>query len=326
MGRKKIKFSKSMKLYLLKQLKKVPGLNLNSLIHSRSLTCNYPKTQSIDKRNSNVNFITNHESDLTDLNRYMLEYFPSVEISDDESSLIDTSTKQSPTNTGNEEFSSSTSNSLVVPSSPTGDIREGEAGVLVMTNESSSIDTSTKQSPANTGNEEFSSSTSNSLVVPSSPTGDIREGEAGVLVMTNESSSIDTSTKQSPANTGNEEFSSSTSNSLVAPSSPTGDIREGEAGVVVVTFSIDPYKDFKRSMKTMLKADNAGKSQPSNQDNLNELLLCYLEQNNKSMHKHLLRAFNDITNEIIEHSHSHRYEQENLNGNEAAKGRERGHA
>ncbi|KAF3320977.1 transcription repressor OFP14 [Carex littledalei] len=275
MGRKKIKFSKSMKLYLLKQLKKVPGLNLNSLIHPRSLTCNYPKTQSIDKRNSNVNFITNHESNLADLNRYMSEYFPSMGISDNESSLIDTSTKQSPTNTGNEEFSSSTSNSLVVPSSPTGDIREGEAGVLVMTDETSSIDTLTKQSPANTGNEEFSSSTSNSLVVPSSPTGDIREGEAGVLV---------------------------------------------------VTFSIDPYKDFKRSMKTMLKADNAGTSQPSNQDNLNELLLCYLEQNNKSMHKHLLRAFNDITNEISEHSHSHRYEQENLNGKEAAKGRERGHA
>jgi uncharacterized protein (TIGR01568 family) len=201
----KIKIPKSIKLYLIRQLKRLPGLKLNSFMNTKQLTssCNYPRTQSMDKRIPDVHYITDHESDLADVDRYVWMYFPSLDFSSD-----------------------------------------------------------------------------------------------------TECSSTETSTQPSP--TIHADLSASTSNSLVATPS-TNDIKEGEAGVPVVTFSTDPYNEFKRSMMTMLEAYRACNSQPLDKEFLLELALCYFAENEKRMHKHILRACTDISMEIFQNSF--RYEQ-----------------
>lgn len=105
-----------------------------------------------------------------------------------------------------------------------------------------------------------------------------------------------------PSATNRAALSSSTSNSLVAPPLVTGNMKEGEAGVAVVTFSTDPYNEFKRSMMKMLEAYRAGSSQLSNQEFLVELVLCYLAENENCVHKHIIKASTDILMEIRESS------------------------
>ncbi|KAJ4768380.1 Transcription repressor OFP14 [Rhynchospora pubera] len=81
--------------------------------------------------------------------------------------------------------------------------------------------------------------------------------------------------------------------SMTSPST-TDDISEKEAGVGIVTFSVDPYEDFRSSIKNMVEAHHPDESQSLDWDFMKELLFCYLELNDQSMHKHVLGAFIDI--------------------------------
>lgn len=124
---KKIKIPKSIKLYMINQLKKLPGLKLNSIINPRRLTsaCKYPKTQSTSKR------------PIADRDRHIQEFFCSHYSSSDDgecsSSSTDTSSTSSPSETKHADLSSSTSNPFVAPSSATDNVREKEAVVPVVT-------------------------------------------------------------------------------------------------------------------------------------------------------------------------------------------------
>jgi uncharacterized protein (TIGR01568 family) len=82
--------------------------------------------------------------------------------------------------------------------------------------------------------------------------------------------------------------------SSVTSSPATDEISTSEIGVGIVTFSMDPYEDFKSSMQRMAGAHHEDASQPLDWDFMKELLFCYLELNDKSMHKHILRAFSEL--------------------------------
>ncbi|XP_072966717.1 transcription repressor OFP14-like [Typha angustifolia] len=72
-------------------------------------------------------------------------------------------------------------------------------------------------------------------------------------------------------------------------SSSTGD------GVAVMTLSKEPYEDFRRSMQEMVDARHVDKYCPLDWDFMEELLFCYLELNDKRVHKFILRAFVDLS-------------------------------
>ncbi|KAG6508692.1 transcription repressor OFP14-like [Zingiber officinale] len=66
-------------------------------------------------------------------------------------------------------------------------------------------------------------------------------------------------------------------------------------GVAVTTFSKDPYEDFRRSMQEMVEARHGVcTGQPLDWDFMEELLFCYLELNDRSVHKYILRAFTEL--------------------------------
>ncbi|XP_008775318.2 transcription repressor OFP14 [Phoenix dactylifera] len=65
-------------------------------------------------------------------------------------------------------------------------------------------------------------------------------------------------------------------------------------GVAVTTFTKDPYDDFRRSMQDMVEARHVDPRQPLDWDFMEELLFCYLELNDRSVHKYILRAFTDL--------------------------------
>ncbi|KAG0492143.1 hypothetical protein HPP92_005256 [Vanilla planifolia] len=82
------------------------------------------------------------------------------------------------------------------------------------------------------------------------------------------------------------------------PLSPESSCAAGEVpgcGVAVMTFSKEPYEDFRRSMKDMMDARHVGPKQPLDWDFMEELLFCYLELNDRSVHKYILKAFTDLT-------------------------------
>ncbi|KAG1367611.1 transcription repressor OFP14 [Cocos nucifera] len=66
-------------------------------------------------------------------------------------------------------------------------------------------------------------------------------------------------------------------------------------GVVVTTFSKDPYDDFRRSMQEMVDSRHVDPHQTLDWDFMEELLFCYLELNDRSVHKYILRAFTNMT-------------------------------
>lgn len=112
----------------------------------------------------------------------------------------------------------------------------------------------------------------------------------------NDNDSSSTSTFTKPNGRMHPDFSgNSTSVSSMTSASATDDISAKEAVVGIMIFSMNPYKDFMNSMKRMAEAHHADASQPLDWDFLEELLLCYLELNDKSIHKHVLRAFSDLT-------------------------------
>ncbi|EMS62207.1 hypothetical protein TRIUR3_09093 [Triticum urartu] len=75
----------------------------------------------------------------------------------------------------------------------------------------------------------------------------------------------------------------------------------GGCGVAVVTLSVAPYEDFRRSMREMadaharVEAARVG-TRPApavDWDFMEELLFCYLQLNDRAVHKDILRAFTD---------------------------------
>lgn len=64
-------------------------------------------------------------------------------------------------------------------------------------------------------------------------------------------------------------------------------------GVAVTTVSVDPYRDFRRSMEEIAEARHA-EAADLDWDFMEELLLCFLELNHGRVHKHILRAFADF--------------------------------
>jgi uncharacterized protein (TIGR01568 family) len=66
-------------------------------------------------------------------------------------------------------------------------------------------------------------------------------------------------------------------------------------GTAIVVFSMDPYTDFRRSMQNMIKMHHGSISQPLDWDFLEELLFYYLQLNDQTAHKHILKAFADLT-------------------------------
>ncbi|KAK3161164.1 hypothetical protein QOZ80_1BG0073110 [Eleusine coracana subsp. coracana] len=79
------------------------------------------------------------------------------------------------------------------------------------------------------------------------------------------------------------------------------DIKEAKPGeesgdsTAIVVFSLDPYTDFRRSMLNMIKMHHSSISQPLDWDFLEELLFYYLQLNDQAVHKHILKAFADLT-------------------------------
>ncbi|KAM3274958.1 hypothetical protein ACQJBY_043755 [Aegilops geniculata] len=75
----------------------------------------------------------------------------------------------------------------------------------------------------------------------------------------------------------------------------------GSGGVAVVTLSVAPYEDFRRSMREMadaharVEAARVGtRAAPAvDWDFMEELLFCYLQLNDRAVHRDILRAFTD---------------------------------
>ncbi|KAG1346267.1 transcription repressor OFP14 [Cocos nucifera] len=88
--------------------------------------------------------------------------------------------------------------------------------------------------------------------------------------------------------------SSSSSSSSYSRRSDAGPTVLGD-GVAVMTFSKDPYDDFRRSMQEMVEARHVDPRQPLDWEFMEELLFCYLELNDRSVHKYILKAFTDLT-------------------------------
>ena len=104
-----------------------------------------------------------------------------------------------------------------------------------------------------------------------------------------------------------------TSTSLVDETQPTAEtssssesvtedvIKEARPGeesgdnTAIVVFSMDPYADFRRSMQNMIKMHHGRVPQPLDWDFLEELLFYYLQLNDQAVHKHILKAFADLT-------------------------------
>ncbi|KAL6615481.1 hypothetical protein ACP70R_037751 [Stipagrostis hirtigluma subsp. patula] len=81
----------------------------------------------------------------------------------------------------------------------------------------------------------------------------------------------------------------------------TEDVKEArpdeESGIntAIVVFSMDPYMDFRRSMHNMIKMHHGHTSHPLDWDFLEDLLFYYLQLNDQAVHKHILKAFADLT-------------------------------
>ncbi|XP_074563058.1 transcription repressor OFP14-like [Curcuma longa] len=74
---------------------------------------------------------------------------------------------------------------------------------------------------------------------------------------------------------------------------PSEEEDEKSEGVAVTTVSVDPYRDFRRSIEEMVEARHA-EAADLDWDFMEELLLCYLELNHGRVHKHILMAFADL--------------------------------
>jgi uncharacterized protein (TIGR01568 family) len=68
------------------------------------------------------------------------------------------------------------------------------------------------------------------------------------------------------------------------------------AAVLVETYSSDPRAEFLESMAGMAAACGAeGMPEPEYREFMEELLSCYLDRNDRGVHRHVLAAFADLT-------------------------------
>lgn len=135
----------------------------------------------------------------------------------------------------------------------------------------------------NKDGDEFSSDSPNYDADP--PASMIRSSERFFVVSPGTSNSVLDEARPSAA------ASSSTSSYRWSDAGPA--IRRD--GVAVMTFSKDPCDDFRRSMQDMVEAHHVDPRQALDWDFMEELLFSYLELNDRSVHKYILRAFTDLT-------------------------------
>ncbi|KAG8051469.1 hypothetical protein GUJ93_ZPchr0001g30549 [Zizania palustris] len=69
---------------------------------------------------------------------------------------------------------------------------------------------------------------------------------------------------------------------------------ENDNSTAIMLFSMDPYADFRRSMQNLIEMHHGQESQPLDWDFLEELLFYYLQLNDQSAHKYILKAFADL--------------------------------
>jgi uncharacterized protein (TIGR01568 family) len=122
-----------------------------------------------------------------------------------------------------------------------------------------------------------------------SSSGSLVEEARSSLTVTSEnmgSSSSSSSTSVSTTSTLNDD------SATVASNDPK-QVRLPDDCIAVLTYSPSPYDDFRRSMQEMVeeKLQNNGKV---DWDFMEELLLCYLNLNEKTSHKFILSAFVDL--------------------------------
>ncbi|XP_066308295.1 transcription repressor OFP14-like [Miscanthus floridulus] len=83
--------------------------------------------------------------------------------------------------------------------------------------------------------------------------------------------------------------------SLVDDDAAAGEALRG-AAVLVETYSSDPRAEFLESMADMAAACGAeGMPEPEYREFMEELLSCYLDRNDRGVHRHVLAAFDDLT-------------------------------
>uniref|UniRef100_J3L1I5 Transcription repressor n=1 Tax=Oryza brachyantha TaxID=4533 RepID=J3L1I5_ORYBR len=70
---------------------------------------------------------------------------------------------------------------------------------------------------------------------------------------------------------------------------------ENSSSTAIVLFSMNPYTDFRRSMQSMIELHHGEETLPLDWDFLEELLFYYLQLNDQSVHKYILKAFADLT-------------------------------
>ncbi|CAN6464892.1 unnamed protein product [Victoria cruziana] len=89
---------------------------------------------------------------------------------------------------------------------------------------------------------------------------------------------------------------SSTSSLLPAkplpPPAPSPSHEVVEGGVAILTYSPDPYSDFRTSMQEMVEAQDLDIS--ADWGYLQEMLMCYLKLNSRRTHKYIVGAFADL--------------------------------
>ncbi|KAF5207079.1 transcription repressor OFP14 [Thalictrum thalictroides] len=67
-----------------------------------------------------------------------------------------------------------------------------------------------------------------------------------------------------------------------------------DESIAVLTYSPDPYNDFRQSMEEMVEA-RLNQNQSIDWDFMEELLFCYLKLNEKKSYRYILSAFVDLT-------------------------------
>lgn len=87
--------------------------------------------------------------------------------------------------------------------------------------------------------------------------------------------------------------STNTINDSTISSNEVKNVRLPDDSIAVLTYSPNPYHDFRRSMQEMVeeRLQNKGKV---DWDFMEELLICYLNLNEKKSHKFILSAFVDL--------------------------------
>uniref|UniRef100_A0A0D9YB73 Transcription repressor n=1 Tax=Oryza glumipatula TaxID=40148 RepID=A0A0D9YB73_9ORYZ len=93
------------------------------------------------------------------------------------------------------------------------------------------------------------------------------------------------------------ETSSSRSESVAedARGTSSGDEDDDNSSTAIMLFSVDPYTDFRISMQNIIEMHHGEEPQPLDWDFLEELLFYYLQLNEQSVHKYILKAFADLT-------------------------------